>query len=223
MIAPIYIFGVTKMDGMLSHLEELLEAKNIFVRKRKQRRTRALGILLYHYGLSLRKCKTIVSSFEDISHESIRKWYHNTDTVFSVGKCYRETVAVDETKLKINGKLHILWAAIDIQTYEVLGVWITKGRASLEAYSFLKHILKRCTNQPKILVDGGPWYKPALERLNVDWEHVTFGLRNPIEQWFFLLKHRIQLFYRNWPYHATVRSTQHWINCYVSMYHFTRC
>jgi hypothetical protein len=34
------------MDGMLSHLEELLEAKNIFVRKRKQRKTRALGILM---------------------------------------------------------------------------------------------------------------------------------------------------------------------------------
>ena len=29
------------MDGMLSHLEELLEAKNIFVRNRKQKRTRA--------------------------------------------------------------------------------------------------------------------------------------------------------------------------------------
>ncbi len=101
------------MDGMLPRLEELLEAKNIFVRKRKQRRTRALGILMYHYGLSLRICRTILSSFEDISHESICKWYHKTDTIFSVRKCYRETVAVDETKLKINGKLYILWAAID--------------------------------------------------------------------------------------------------------------
>ena len=69
---------------MLPRLEELLEAKNIFVRNRKKRRTRALGILMYHYGLSLRKCRTILSSFEDISHESIRKWYHKTDTIFSV-------------------------------------------------------------------------------------------------------------------------------------------
>jgi transposase-like protein len=68
---------------------------------------------MYHYGLSLRKCKIIVSSFEDISHESIRKWYHKTDTIFSVGKCYRETVAVDETKFKINGRRDILWAAIE--------------------------------------------------------------------------------------------------------------
>jgi transposase-like protein len=28
------------------------------------------------------------------------------------------------------------------------------------------------------LIDGGPWYKPALNRLKLEWEHVTFGLRN---------------------------------------------
>jgi len=210
------------MDGILSHLEELLRSKNIFVRNRKQMKTRSLGILLYHYGLSLRKCRNVLSSFEDISHESIRKWYHRVDTIFTAGKTYRETIAVDETKLKINGKQYILWAAIDVQTYEVLGVWITKGRASIEAYSFLKYVLSKCENKPKILVDGGPWYVPALKRLKVEWQHVTFGLRNPIEQWFFLLKHRIKLFYRNWPHNATVDSTQQWIDCFVSMYHFTR-
>jgi len=74
---------------MLPRLEELLEAKNIFLRHRKQRRTRSLGILLYHFGLSLRKCRTIVSSFEEISHEAIRKWYHRVDTIFTIGKSYR--------------------------------------------------------------------------------------------------------------------------------------
>ena len=211
------------MDGMLPRLEELLEAKNIFVRKRKQRRTRALGILMYNYGLSLRKYRTILLSFEDISHESIRKWYHKTYTIFSIEKCYRETVAVDETKLKINGRLYILWAAIDTNNWEIIGVWVTKGRASIEAYSFLRHVLSKCTNQPRILVDGGPWYKPALQRLGVDWKHITFGLRNPIEQWFFLLKHRIKLFYRNWPYNTKLGTVQNWLNCFVSMYHFTRC
>jgi len=211
------------MDGMLPHIEELLKSKNIFVRNRKQMKTRSLGILLYHYGLSLRKCRTILSSFENISHESIRKWYHKTGSVFSVEKCYRETIAVDETKLKINGHLHILWAAIDTCNWEVLGVWVTRGHASIEAYSFLKYILDKCTNQPKILVDAGPWYKPALKRLNVEWEHITFGLRNPIEQWFFLLKHRIKLFYRSWPYNTKLNTVQNWLNCFVSMYHFTRC
>jgi transposase-like protein len=211
------------MDRILSHIEEILEAKKVFERKRKDNKSRALGILLYHYGRSLRKCKDIVSDFEPISHEAVRKWYHKTNTIFSVGKTYREVIAVDETKVKINGRLYILWAAVDVHNYEVLGVWVTKGRASIEAYSFIKHILKRCINQPKILVDGGPWYKPALKRLGVEWEHITFGLRNPVEQWFGIFKHRIKMFYRNWPYNATVDSTQQWIDCFVSMYHLTRC
>ena len=129
------------MDGMLSHIMEGLESKKVFERKRKNSKSRALGILLYHYGLSLRKCRAVVSSFEPVSHESIRKWYHKTGSIFSVGKCYRKIVAVDETKLKINGKLYIVWAAIDTSNWEILGVWVTKGRASIEAYSFLKHVL----------------------------------------------------------------------------------
>ncbi len=119
--------------------------------------------------------------------------------------------------------MFILWAAIDAQTYEDPGVWVTKGHASIEAYRFLKYVLKKCENKPKILVDGGPWYVPALDRLKVDWEHITFSLHNHIEQWFFLLKHRIKLFYRNWPYNAIVDSTQQWIDCFVSMYHFSKC
>jgi hypothetical protein len=58
------------MDGILSHMVEVLDAKNIFERKNMQ--SRAIGILLYHYGLYLGKCRSIVSNFELISHESIR-------------------------------------------------------------------------------------------------------------------------------------------------------
>ena len=167
------------MDGMLSHIMKVLEAKNVFERNRKKLSTRALGILLYHHGLSLRDCKTVVSSYETVSHEAIRLWYHKTSDLFKIQKAAHEIIAVDETKVRIREKLHIVWAAVDVHTWEILGVWVSKGRASIEAYSFLKYVLKKCTNQPKILVDGGLWYKPALQRLGVEWEHVIFGLRNP--------------------------------------------
>jgi len=211
------------MDGMLSYLEKVLEAKNIFERQRKKTSSRALGILLYHFGVSLRNCHEVVSSFEPVSHEAVRLWYHKAEGLFSVEKAFRRVIAIDETKVKINGKWHILWAAIDVDTWEVLGVWITQGRASFEAYGFIRYVLTKCENNPKILVDGGPWYKPALKRLGVDWEHVTFGLRNPIEQWFGILKHRINLFYNRWPHNASVESAQSWINAFVSMYHLRRC
>ncbi|MDH7506824.1 MAG: hypothetical protein QHH15_03420 [Candidatus Thermoplasmatota archaeon] len=38
------------------------------------------------------------------------------------------------------------WAAIDISSWEVLGMWVTKGCASFEAYSFLKFVLRKCEN-----------------------------------------------------------------------------
>ena len=223
MIASIFVFGENKMDGMLSHLEELLEVKNVFERNRTPMRIRSLGILLYHFGLSLRKSSIIVSSFEDISYESIRKWYHRSKHLFYVESKHRNVIAIDETKVKIKGKLYILWAAIDIENWEIIGVWVTKGRASIEAYSFIKHVLRKCDNIPKILVDKGPWYIPALQRLGLDYEHVTFGLRNPIEQWFGLLKHRIKRFNRNWPNNADINIVQEWIDAFVSLYHVTRC
>jgi transposase-like protein len=161
----------------------------------------------------------VLSSFEPVSHESVRLWYQKSSALFSVEKRYREVVAVDETKIKIHGKWHVLWAAVDTDTWEVLGVWITQGRCSLEAYSFFEQVLGKCENNPKILVDGGPWYKSALTRLHADWEHVTFGLRNPIEQWFGILKHRIQLFYKRWPHNASIDTAQEWINSFASLYH----
>lgn len=132
----------------------LLEVKKIFERNRIPLKVRALGILLYHLGLSLQNCSMVLTSFTPVSHETVRLWYHRSYRLFSVNKQYQEMIAVDETKIKINGRQHLLWAAIDINTWEVLGVWITQGRCSLEAYSFLKQVLKKCDNDPKILVDG---------------------------------------------------------------------
>jgi len=207
------------MDGMLSNMEKVLEAKNIFERERKNMKTRALGVILYHFGVSLRNTSAVISSFEPASHEAVRLWYHRAAKIFTVQKVARRIVAIDETNIKINGKWRILWAAIDIESWAVLGVWITHGRSSFEAYGFIRHVLELCENKPKILVDGGPWYPYALQRLGLDWEHVTFGLRNPIEQWFGILKHRINLFYRRWPHNTSLQDAQSWIEAFVSLYH----
>jgi len=211
------------MDGMLAHIEKLLEAKNVFERHRKSLSTRALGILLYHLGISLRNCSLVLSSFEQVSHESVRQWYHKSQDLLCVRCCHRQIIAVDETIIKIHEKQHLLWAAIDVDTWEILDAWITQGRAPLDAYNFLCMVLNKCAYMPKIPVDGGPWYKPAIERLHADWEHATFGLRNPIEQWFGILKHRIQLFYKRWPYNAIIESAQEWINSFVNLYPIVRC
>ena len=112
------------MDGILSHIEELLEAKNVFERNRTPLRIRAIGILLYHLGLSLRNCSMVLASFTPVSHESVRLWYHKSHHLFYVEKLYLDIIAFDGTKIKINGKHHLLWAAIDINTWELKEYWM---------------------------------------------------------------------------------------------------
>jgi transposase-like protein len=91
--------------------------------------------------------------------------------------------------------------------------------SSFEAFGFIRHVLNLCENKPKILVDGGPLYPPALTRLGVEWEHITFGLRNPVEQWFGILKHYINLFYNRWPHIASLQDAQSWVESFVALYH----
>jgi len=114
------------MDGMLSYIEKLLEAKKIFERNRTPLRIRALGILLYHLGLSLRNSSMILSSFTAASHERIRLWHHKSQDLFPVNTRYREVIEVDETKIKINGRQHLLRAAIDSNNWGSCNVGYTR-------------------------------------------------------------------------------------------------
>jgi len=65
---------------------------------------------------------------------------------------YRRFIAVDETRLRIKKVL-----------------------------TFLKKALKLCSNKPMVIVDRGPWYRWALERL---------GLEYRVERFFRYLKER---------------------------------
>jgi transposase-like protein len=48
-----------------------------------------------------------------------------------------------------------------------------------------------------MLVDRGPWYRWALERLGLKYQHQRFGLRNFVERFFGYLKRRTGRFHNN--------------------------
>ena len=54
-----------------------------------------------------------------------------------------------------------------------------------------------CEGKPVVIVDRGPWYRWALERLGMTYFHETFGNRNKIERWFREMKERTKRFYNN--------------------------
>jgi len=58
-----------RKTNMLAHIVKILERKKIFRRGRKRNEDRALGMLLYGYGLSYTKAGEIVG----VSHEAVEQ------------------------------------------------------------------------------------------------------------------------------------------------------
>jgi transposase-like protein len=94
------------------------------------------------------------------SREAVRLWVHKLESLTYYGLPRpRRLVAVDEAKAKLNGERLYLWAAIDVDTKEVLAIYASWQRSGLNAYIFVRKVLRACLNKPLILVDdGGPWH-----------------------------------------------------------------
>ena len=99
----------------------------------------------------------------------------------------------------MKGQHLFVWAAIDVDSREVLAVDASWQRSIMNAEHILKKALRSCINKPLILVDKGPWYRDALQSLGLKWKHVTRGMRNRIERWFRTLKEQTRKFYNNFP------------------------
>lgn len=208
---------------MLNKIRKIVEHKKIFERNKRSVETKILGVLLYHRGLSYRDTEKILSIFEPCSYEAIHYWYQKFQQLFAVKSRERNAVALDETKVKRENKQVYLWTAVDVDSHEVLGVYISDTRTGLDTSSFLKYILRFCTNEPVFITDKGPWYPWAFKRLGLEYRHETFGDRNSVEQWYSPFKHRVKRFWKRFPYHSTNQSIKGWCLSYVVLSKIWRC
>lgn len=71
---------------------------------------------------------------------------------------------LDEVYVKINGKTHSLWRAVD-QEGEVLEIYVTKSRDKKAALAFMKKALKRHGKAEVIVTDGLRSYHAAMREL----------------------------------------------------------
>ena len=76
-----------------------------------------------------------------------------------------------------------------------LALDVPYGRSCLNALTFLKKALKTCINKPLVVVDRGPWYRWALERLGLKYRYERFGMRNRVDRFFRHLKERTAVFH----------------------------
>jgi transposase-like protein len=133
-------------------------------------------------------------------------------------------IAVDETKVKIEDQEIYVWAAIDVETFEVVHVEVSPGRSDLDAFLFLKTVLARCRGEPVVLADRGPWYNWPLDDLDLPCEsrRETWGERSLVEAWFFVFKYRTLLFFDRFPHRSTWQSTDRWAKAFATFHNGLR-
>lgn len=143
-------------------------------------------------GASLRKTCRILEDECTFSHEAVRQWGHRYAHLFRISRTRRKTLVIDETSLFLEDGTEVFgWACVDADTFDIVLSWVSQGRSGFEAWLFLKNVLDRCKDPPRIVVDRGPWYPWALDALDLEWEVVSGGCRNLVESYFSSLKWRI--------------------------------
>jgi len=88
-----------------------------------------------------------------------------------------------------------MWSTVDVDSGELLALEVAYGRSCLNSLIFLGKASKICVNKPLVIVDRGPWYPWALERLRLEYKYQRFGMRNKVEKFFRCLEERMVIFH----------------------------
>ncbi len=126
---------------------------------------------------------------------------------------------VDEVFVKVNGKRHYLWRAVD-QEGEVLEAVVTKRRNKAAALKFLRKLMKRHGKAEEVVTDRFASYKAAFRELGaLEKQKTGRWLNNRVENSHLPFRRReraIQRFRR-------MRSLQKFAAVYSSIYnHFNQ-
>src|SRR5215213_8216829 len=133
--------------------------------------------LYYRFLLSYRDVEELLAERGiTVSYETVRRWCRKFGQTFANGLRRRrprlgDKWHVDEVQLKINGKKHWLWRAVD-QDGVVLDILVQERRNQKAAEAFLRRVVDGCGYQPRVVVtDKLASYPPAVRRVLPDAEH----------------------------------------------------
>ena len=143
------------------------------------------AVWLYHrFNLSHRDIEDLLAERGIIvSYESIRLWCNKFGTKYAARlrrkhQGYGDTFFIDEVFVKIDGKQHYLWRAVD-QDGEVVDVFLQKRRDGKAAKRFFNRVLKRNQGEPrKIVTDKLRSYNVAHRELIPESIHDTSQYAN---------------------------------------------
>ena len=135
--------------------------------------------LYYRLNLSHRDIEDLLAERGiTVSRETIRLWCIKFAAIYTRrlkrkhGR-YDDTFYIDEVFVKINGKQHFLWRAVD-QDGEVVDVYLQAERNGAAAKRFFKRLLRSAGGEPgKIVTDKLRSYPVAHREVMPEVIHVT--------------------------------------------------
>jgi putative transposase len=135
--------------------------------------------LYYRFNLSHRDIEDLLAERGiTVSRETIRLWCIKFGAIYTrrlkrKHEGYGDTFYIDEVFVKINGKQHYLWRAVD-QDGEVVDVYLQAERNSAAAKRFFKRLLRSAGGEPrKIVTDKLRSYPVAHREVMPEVIHVT--------------------------------------------------
>jgi len=142
-------------------------------------------VWLYHrFNLSHRDIEDLLAERGiNVSYEAIRLWCNKFGPKYATRlkrshQGYGDTFFIDEVFIKMDGKQHYLWRAVD-QDGEVIDVFLQKRRDGRAAKRFFKRLLKKHRETPrKIVTDKLGSYRVAHRELTPDTTHDTSRYAN---------------------------------------------
>jgi len=135
--------------------------------------------LYYRFNLSHRDIEDLLAERGiTVSREAIRLWCIKFGAIYSrrlkrKHRGYGDTFFIDEVFVRINGKQHYLWRAVD-QDGEVVDVYLQAKRDGAAAKQFFKRLLRSHGSEPrKIVTDKLRSYGVAHRELIPEAIHIT--------------------------------------------------
>ena len=140
--------------------------------------------LYYRFNLSHRDIEDLLAERGiTVSYETIRLWCIKFGALYSRRlkrghQGYGDTFFIDEVFVKINGKQHYLWRAVD-QDGEVVDVFLQARRDGSAAKRFFRRLLQSYGGEPrKIVTDKLRGYGVAHRELIPETMHSTEQYEN---------------------------------------------
>ena len=113
--------------------------------------------LYYRFNLSHRDIEVLLAERGiTVSREAIRLWCIKFEAIYTrrlkrKHQGYGDTLYIDEVFVRINGKQHYLWRAVD-QNGEVVDVYLQAKRDGAAAKRFFRRLLRSHGGEPRKIV-----------------------------------------------------------------------